>query len=41
MKTNAEQLDIMLSESDEEDEQGTKQKDHIAEQHEVLAHHSR
>ena len=39
MKTNAEQMDIMLSDSsDEEDESGNKVKDHIAEQHEAQAH---
>lgn len=38
MKTNAEQLDIMLSDSsDEEDELGNRGKDHITEQHEAQA----
>ena len=38
MKTNAEQMDIMLSDSsDEEDEMGNKVKDHITEQHEAQA----
>ena len=37
MKTNAEQLDILLSDSEEDDEQGGKGKDHIAEQQEMQA----